>query len=170
MPFFANLNSRILGELIRFCTIVECEAGECLIRQGEQDNSLMFLLDGEFHIEKDGEFVAGAWKKGELLGEISYLRKTPRSATLIANTSLQCLKVHPEFLDHLPHERAGCLPSSALPTSSPCAGRPARTHLTQLAHLEGCNRAQRWLWRSKPAPCGLSSFAPSAVSFSSMCS
>jgi len=102
IPFFASLNSRILGELIRFCTIVECEAGECLMRQGELDNSLMFLLDGEIHIEKDGELVAGAWKKGELLGEISHLRKTPRSATLIANTSLQCLKVHPEFLDHLP--------------------------------------------------------------------
>ncbi|MGI9241051.1 MAG: Crp/Fnr family transcriptional regulator [Verrucomicrobiales bacterium] len=102
VPFFANLNSRVLGELIRFCTIVECEAGECVIRQGELDNSLMFLLNGEIQIEKDGKLVAGAWKKGELLGEISHLRKTPRSATLVASSSLQCLKVRPEFLDHLP--------------------------------------------------------------------
>jgi CRP-like cAMP-binding protein len=102
VPFFANLSARTLGELIRFCTVIECEAGECLIREGEQDSSLIFLLSGELLVEKAGQLVAGAWKKGELLGEISHLRKTPRSATLIAQCSLQCLKVRPEFLDHLP--------------------------------------------------------------------
>jgi CRP-like cAMP-binding protein len=102
VPFFSTLQSRILSELIRFCTIIECEAGECVIKQGDEDQSLIFLLNGEVQIEKDGELVAGAWKKGELLGELSHLRGTSRSATLIAQGSVQCLKVESEFLDHLP--------------------------------------------------------------------
>lgn len=102
VPFFSTLPKRILSELVRFCTILECEAGECLIRQGEKDKSLIFLLNGEVQIEKDGELLAGAWRRGALLGEISHLKGTPRSATLIAQCSVQCLKVSPEFLNHLP--------------------------------------------------------------------
>jgi CRP-like cAMP-binding protein len=102
VAFFTTLPSRILGELLRFCTILECDAGEFVIRQGEEDRSLIFLLNGEVQIEKDGELVAGMWKKGELLGELSHLRGTTRSASLVAQCSVQCLKVSPEFLDHLP--------------------------------------------------------------------
>jgi CRP-like cAMP-binding protein len=101
IPFFATLPSRILRELIRFCTILECEPGDCLIREGEEDDALLFLLNGEIQIEKDGMQLAGVWKKGELLGEISHLRGTPRSATLIAHGKVQCLKVGPEFLEHI---------------------------------------------------------------------
>ena len=102
VPFFAKLPARILGELIRFCTILECDAGDCVIRQGDEDNSLMFLLNGELQIEKDGRLLAGVWKKGELLGELAHLRGTTRSATLVAQCSVQCLKVRSEFLEHLP--------------------------------------------------------------------
>ena len=102
VAFFTTLPSRILGELLRFCTILECDAGDYVIRQGDEDRSLMFLLNGELQIEKDGELLAGAWKKGELLGELSHLRGTARSASLVAQCSVQCLKVSPEFLDHLP--------------------------------------------------------------------
>ena len=102
VPFFTGLSSRSLGELLRFCTILECEAGEFIIRQGEEDRSLVFLLSGEVQIEKDGELVAGVWKKGELLGELSHLRGTARSATILAQCSVRCLKVSQEFLEHLP--------------------------------------------------------------------
>jgi CRP-like cAMP-binding protein len=102
IPFFATLPSRILRELMRFCTILDCDPGDCIIREGAGDDSLLFLLNGEVQIEKDGTILGGAWKKGELMGEISHLRGTPRSATLLAHGKVQCLRVRPEFLEHLP--------------------------------------------------------------------
>ncbi|MEM7147029.1 MAG: cyclic nucleotide-binding domain-containing protein [Verrucomicrobiota bacterium] len=101
VPFFATLSSRIVRALIRSCTVVECEPGDYLIREGTRDDSLLFLLSGELQIEKDGKQLAGAWKKGEMLGEISYLRGTPRSATLIAHGRVQCLRLGPGFLEQL---------------------------------------------------------------------
>ncbi|MEM8955049.1 MAG: cyclic nucleotide-binding domain-containing protein [Verrucomicrobiota bacterium] len=101
IPFFATLPSRILRELIRSCTVVDCDPGDCVIREGAEDDSLLFLLSGEIQIEKDGQQLAGAWRKGEMLGEIAHLRGTPRSATLVAHGRVQCLRVGPQFLDHL---------------------------------------------------------------------
>jgi CRP-like cAMP-binding protein len=101
IPFFAGVSSETLQEIVRHTNILDCEPGDHLVEEGSHDNSLLFLLKGQVCVEKEGTIIAATSGSGELLGEIALLKDGTRSATLVAESHVYCLKVDQQFLDNL---------------------------------------------------------------------
>lgn len=107
VPFFDTLDKGTVEAILNHTTILECEAGDTVIQQGEDDRCLVFLVRGSTDIVKDGEVINTASDTGELLGELSILNSEPHSASVIATSEAFCLKTRPAFIGSLSrHERA----------------------------------------------------------------
>ena len=66
---------------------LEFEAGSHLIRQGEVDNHAFIIESGSVKIvvkEDDREQVMGIAGAGEVVGEMAFIDKAPRSASVVA--------------------------------------------------------------------------------------
>ena len=101
IPFFQKLAPEIIDEMLSSITILDCEAGDIIIEEGVMERDLLFLLKGEVRIQKDNSTIETASGSGDLLGEIALLKDGQRTATIVAETQVYCLKVKQKFLDGL---------------------------------------------------------------------
>ena len=107
VPFFDELEKGTVDAILNHTTILECDAGDTVIQQGEDDRCLVFLVRGSTDIVKDGKVINTACDTGELLGELSILNGEPHSASVVATSEVFCLKTRPAFIGSLSrHERA----------------------------------------------------------------
>ena len=69
-------------KLMKLATWVEVEEGATLISQNEQPTHLQYIIKGRANINRDEELL-GTAKRGEFIGEMSFLTKQPASASVI---------------------------------------------------------------------------------------
>jgi CRP-like cAMP-binding protein len=82
----------------------EVAADEVLIREGERSDGLYVILDGAVDVlkRKDGQQVlAGRLREGDLFGEVSCLRKTSATATVVARRAGTVLRLPRAAFDEL---------------------------------------------------------------------
>ena len=80
-------------------TFMDCEAGQTIITEDEQNEFFYLIYEGDFDVSKDGKSIAKLGP-GEFCGEISLLRGTAANATVTADTNARALKLDKEsFLD-----------------------------------------------------------------------
>jgi len=94
VPLFAELQATDIADIVRLLHAQQVEAGDVIARRGEPAHSMYFIAAGEVEIELKHERVRlGA---GHFFGEVAALRRTHRSATVIAvtRTSLLVLDAH----------------------------------------------------------------------------
>ena len=104
IPFFKALAAETVEEMLSSTTILDCEPDDIVIKDGEEGRDLMFLLKGRVRVQKDGSIIGAASGGGEVLGEIALLKEGQRTATIVAETQVYCLKVKQQFLDGLDSE------------------------------------------------------------------
>jgi CRP-like cAMP-binding protein len=88
-----NFEARNLGKLLRLSKIRQYEDGECIIKEGDVDPWLYFLLSGRVQIKKEGVFITTIDKKGEIFGEMRVIDDESRSASVYADGKTICLAV-----------------------------------------------------------------------------
>jgi hypothetical protein len=90
---YRSLPAELMLELAqRFCQ-VNYAPGEAIIWQGERNDDVYFLLEGQLEvlISQDGQMVkVGIIKPGELFGEIAFFTEDPRYATVRAVEPARC--------------------------------------------------------------------------------
>jgi voltage-gated potassium channel len=94
VPLFAELQATDIADIVRLLHAQQVEAGDVIARRGEPAHSMYFIAAGEVEIElKHKRVRLGA---GHFFGEVAALRRTHRSATVIAvaRTSLLVLDAH----------------------------------------------------------------------------
>ena len=96
-----NFETRNLGKLLRLSKIRQYEDGECIIREGDFDPWLYFLLSGKIRIEKEGITISHIETPGELFGEMRIIDDRSRSASVFANGETVCLAVDTSAKDRL---------------------------------------------------------------------
>lgn len=74
------------------------EAGQLIIRQGDEGRELFFLVDGEAAATKiinPGEDAKEVkqYKVGDYFGELALLRNEPRAANVVAKTECLCVSM-----------------------------------------------------------------------------
>ena len=69
---------------------VTMEAGAVLLQEGQRENKVFVLLDGEVIIKSKGRKIAEVDGAGAILGEISALLSTPHEATVTAARQSRC--------------------------------------------------------------------------------
>jgi CRP-like cAMP-binding protein len=117
---FSGLTPEKADELFALMDVKTAQAGQILMKQGEEGDFAIIIADGEVNVIKDGTQIA-VLKRGDVAGEIALLENVGRTATLISAATVQYywissrkfknwLKDNPEVrirLVHLAYERIG---------------------------------------------------------------
>lgn len=103
-PLFAEVARRHLRALARLAKEQSYRPGERVVREGIAGSSLFVVVEGEARVERAGERLA-TLAPGQFFGEISLLDGGPRSATVVAETDLRCVKLDGQDLRALLERR-----------------------------------------------------------------
>ena len=88
-----NFETKSLQKLLRLSRIREYEDGEVIIREGDLDPWLYFLLSGKIRVSKENLEINTIDKKGEIFGEMRVIDLMKRSASVVAVGKTVCLAV-----------------------------------------------------------------------------
>ncbi len=98
LGFFKGFSDADIWELIRACTWQNYPAGTPVIKEGESDHSFYIVLSGVVGIEKNGRPLENL-QGGACFGEMGYLSRAQRSATVVAKTDVSLMKVNASTID-----------------------------------------------------------------------
>ncbi len=91
------------GELIKFNILTEsvaCREGEEIIAEGSPCDALYIVRTGSVRVMKGGAHV-GTVEAGEALGEIAFIDKGPRSASIVAGRDTTLIRLPADQFDLL---------------------------------------------------------------------
>jgi CRP-like cAMP-binding protein len=96
-----NWNDADWRELFRFTSVRKINAGDTLIRRGDPDRTLYFILGGELEVvvhSGDGMSMGPLTRigAGSVLGEQSFFDGSPRSASVWATGQCEVAAMSPE--------------------------------------------------------------------------
>ncbi|MDM8539641.1 cyclic nucleotide-binding domain-containing protein [Desulfococcaceae bacterium HSG7] len=104
LPTLKHFETHSLGRLLRLSKIRQYEQGELIIKEGDTDPWLYFLLSGSVRVVKEGIGICEIDKKGEIFGEMRILDNLGRSASVYAEGTTICLAVDTLAKDRLKHD------------------------------------------------------------------
>lgn len=93
---FTEFPDVLLQQLRQVTTVANFMPEQIIMKQGELNKNLYFLVIGTVKIYVDDGWVATLARKGDLLGEMSVITKKPAGATIVAETPVQLIKVDTE--------------------------------------------------------------------------
>ena len=98
IPLFSELKDDELMVILRTAKPMEFGSGDLICREGDPGNGMYVIQSGEAKVTirgRDGQAIPVATlKTGDLLGEMNLVDNDPRSATVMATSSVRCF-----FLD-----------------------------------------------------------------------
>ena len=103
-PLFQGLSDEELQRLVDTAEPVSLRAGEILIKQGDPGDCAYVIIEGDFEIQKQaGQSLikVDVRNPGDVVGEMALLSRVPRSATIIAKTDSQALRIPQEAFENL---------------------------------------------------------------------
>ena len=119
-PFLSGIKPEAIQMLMKDAKQLHLDENELLIRQGDTDDSMYIVLDGDLAVLVNYQKQADAvlihmLNEGDIIGEMAFLEGNARSASVIANTKasvlklssrrvLLCLLKFPEVGDYLRQE------------------------------------------------------------------
>ncbi|MCF7821072.1 MAG: cyclic nucleotide-binding domain-containing protein [Mariprofundaceae bacterium] len=119
-PFLSGIKPEAISMLMRDVKRIQLNENETLIKQGDTDDSMYIVLDGELAVlvlyrKQNSPRLVHILREGAIVGEIAFLEGRSRSASIIANTRasvlmlsskwvLKCLLKFPEVGDYLRQE------------------------------------------------------------------
>jgi Ni/Fe-hydrogenase subunit HybB-like protein len=104
LPEFVSVSKEARLNLLPSLVVLDVEAGDVLLRQGETDKHAFFVLKGRVVVEREESGrhrITRSTVPGEQFGEVSALAGTPREATAIAEEPTQVLRVPTDALRKL---------------------------------------------------------------------
>src|SRR5258706_1183981 len=102
LPLFASLPEPDLEELYRQAEPMEIQPGDLLIEEGAPGDALFILLDGQLQVSKHSgghDVKVDVRLPGAVIGEMSLIDNTPRSASVRGLTPSHILRVSKDDFD-----------------------------------------------------------------------
>ncbi len=99
IPLFAKIEPAKLKLLAFTSERLSFMAGDEICREGDTGDAAYILLEGEADISvqaENGPMTVATLGKNDIIGEIAVLCDVPRTATVIARTDLETLRVSKE--------------------------------------------------------------------------
>ncbi len=100
-PFFKNFNQDQIRELVTTSEIVKTKRGETIVFQGDVDDTFYIILSGKARVEQDNKHIA-VIGVGECFGEMSYIARQARVASVLAESDCILLKISSTLLNRAP--------------------------------------------------------------------
>ena len=92
VPLFAKCSKRDLQQIASVADEVELPEGKELTREGDRGREFFVLLDGAAEVRQRGRKVR-TLGKGDFLGEIALVSKSPRTATVTTTQPTRALVI-----------------------------------------------------------------------------
>ncbi len=93
LDFFQGFADTELWEIVRASSWQEYNDGEEIITEGDLDDSFYIIVSGSVRVRKSDKDLRSL-EKGDCFGEMGYLAKTKRTATIIAIGQSKLLKIN----------------------------------------------------------------------------
>ncbi|MGE0385486.1 MAG: protein kinase [Gammaproteobacteria bacterium] len=93
LDFFHGFPDVEVWEIVRAATWQDCPDGGDIIREGELDDSFYIIVDGAVGVVKNGKELR-TLVTGDCFGEMGYLAKTTRTASIVAKGLTRLMKLN----------------------------------------------------------------------------
>ncbi|MBW1767525.1 MAG: protein kinase [Deltaproteobacteria bacterium] len=100
LDFFKDFLLRELGEVIKVTRWIKCKANQTIITEGEIEECFYIIATGEMMVIKGGKPIA-TLKRGGCFGEMAYLGKTPRTATIQSLGKSILIKINSSAIERM---------------------------------------------------------------------
>ena len=100
LEFFEDFPEAQIWEIIRAASWQEFEPGNEIIVEGDIDDSFFIITSGSVDVVKDNK-VLGSLSKGDCFGEMAYLTKSQRTATIRAKDYVNLMKISATLIDQV---------------------------------------------------------------------
>ena len=91
-PLFASLPKPDLRSLAEVTSVKRYQAGSTVVKEGAPGSAFFVILEGRAKVVIGSRTIAGLGP-GDFFGEISLLDGDPRTASVVSNSPLLCLKL-----------------------------------------------------------------------------
>ncbi|HET7921439.1 MAG TPA: serine/threonine-protein kinase [Gammaproteobacteria bacterium] len=98
LSFFRDFTQPEIWEIIRAGAWKRFRKGDTMITEGELDENFFVIASGEASVHK-GKTVLGTLTTGDCFGEMGYLSRTKRSASVRANSEVALLCVNATLME-----------------------------------------------------------------------
>ena len=92
VPLFAECSRKELGEVAGIADEIDLREGKELTKQGKPGREFFILVEGTADVKKGSRRV-NELGPGDFFGEISLIRHTPRTATVVATSPVRTLVI-----------------------------------------------------------------------------
>jgi len=86
LNFFKDFNDEQITEVVEASEWNDYKKGEVIVNEGDKETSFFIVIKGGVEVLKKDK-VIGTMKQGDCFGEIAFITKAPRGATIIARTN-----------------------------------------------------------------------------------
>ena len=100
LDMFKDFNDTAIWGLVRASNWQNFAPEETVIKEGDTDHSFYIILSGIVRIDKDGQFLH-TLQDGDCFGEMGFLTKTERTATVTAKTHVSLIRINSSILERL---------------------------------------------------------------------
>ncbi|MCB0350996.1 MAG: cyclic nucleotide-binding domain-containing protein, partial [Bdellovibrionales bacterium] len=105
VPLFAGFPPEMVEQLQKAASVLNFEPEQTILKQGELNKNLFFLVIGTVDVFVDGGIVASLRRKGDLLGEMSVITAKPCSATIVAQTPVELICINVDLFKQILGDR-----------------------------------------------------------------
>jgi serine/threonine protein kinase len=98
LSFFSEFTQPEIWEIMRAGSWKTCKANDVVVQEGELDDSFFVVVSGELTVHK-GKTLLGSLNTGDCFGEMGYLNKTKRTASVRAKGDVQLLRVNATLME-----------------------------------------------------------------------
>jgi CRP/FNR family transcriptional regulator, cyclic AMP receptor protein len=93
VPLFAGFTKRDLGRLAEETDVVSFPPGATIVEEGLLGETMFVVLSGEAKVVQ-GKRRLGTVRPGDFFGEVALLDGAPRSASVVAETPLEAIRLY----------------------------------------------------------------------------
>ncbi len=95
---FSTVSSEFRKQIAELSKIVDYDTGTEILRQGDENNRIFFLMRGVLGIYVDGNHIVNLQRKGDIIGEMSMIAEKTCSATVRAENKVRLFEISHEHL------------------------------------------------------------------------
>lgn len=101
VPFLNAFNEEQLDDVLNSSSLLQCDVGDHIIREGSIDSRFYILLSGALDVCIGGKKVTNISRSGDVFGELALVNHDRRLASVVAAEPSVCLAVDQKFLQDI---------------------------------------------------------------------
>ena len=98
LAFFRDFSDDQITEVVNASEWKDYDKGNVIVTEGEPETAFYIIAKGGVEVVKNGK-VVGLMKQGDCFGEIAFLTRQPRNATIMARTDVSLMSISASLLE-----------------------------------------------------------------------